>query len=239
MEASVAAGTSGQPAGADGQPAQQQNGDGQQTDFQSVLEAQLGPINQQMEETRQFLQSQPWLPQDPNALEGEAASPELPSVDLSAFDETAPGYDPAQAAQHLQDMIDQRAAAQAQQLVERQLAPVQEAQDELRRERAAEMLATKYPDLQKAEVAKEVLDASAQKAQELGRPELAMDPSFWEMNLLSLRAIQMSQADGAETSQPAVLEGAAGASPGAQQGTATQAVDRIFGAGRTNPLPFK
>lgn len=231
MEASVAAGT---PASGGGQATQGEQ-QGQQDGAQADLNAQLTQINQQMEETRQFLQSQPWQTQ-------EAASPaeeqaQVPEVDLSMFDETNPQYDPAQAAQHLQDMIDQRAAAQAEQLVQQHVAPLQEAQEEMRRSRDAEALAAKYPDLQKPEVAQQVIDHSMKAAEMLGRPELGLNPQFWEMNLLNLRALEMSKGEGTEVPGAATLEGAGGASPGAQQGA--DAADRIVNAGRTSKvLPF-
>lgn len=233
MEGSVAAPAGAQPGQADGQA---QPGDGQQQtpDLQTQLEPLLAPINQQMEETRQFLQN---LQQPEEAQEPQ--QPELPAVDLSAFDETNPQYDPAQAAQQLTDMIDQRAQAQAQQLMEQHVAPLQEAQDEMRRSRDAEALAAKYPDLQKPEVAKQVIDAAHQMAEQLGHPELANNPTFWEHALLNLRAVEYARNSGAESPQAATLEGAGGASPGAQQGTTEQAVDRIFSGGRSNPLPFK
>lgn len=132
-------------------------------------------------------QGQPWQP-DPGQQPGQPQ-------------QQVPGAMPPDAVQVLDQFIGQRLAAgmqQQQQALEQrmqQMQTQQQAQQQL--DQYADQIERQYPEFQDEEHTARLLDATAQFAQQLGRPELASDPRLLERVLLAERA-QSGQAPGQE-----------------------------------------
>lgn len=229
MEASAAAG----PAAASGEGEQgSQTGEAQQGD-QAItqLADQLQQLTTSQEETRQFLQSNPWAPQE------EQQTPEVP--DLSFLDENSPQYDPEQAAQRLQQVMQAEAGSEVERRMQEQLAPLQQQVQELRSQQGADALAAEFPEMKDPKVAQEVVDTAEKYAGILGQPELLSNFDFIRMTYMAGRAAQLQNEEGTSP-QAATLEGANGASPGAPQQGAVPTGDQIAErwSKRSSVLPF-
>jgi hypothetical protein len=217
VEASVAG--QGQGDAGQGEAAQQQGPD------LSALTEQLGTLSAGQDEMREFLQSRPWDGQQ----EPEQAQQE-PELDLSQYlDPADPGYDPAQVAQQLSDVVEKVVA----QRVEQGLAPLQEQVQDVRRERDWQAIADEFPELVDEEVAKPVFQLAKTLAEHNGHAELAQEPWFVRMAYITGKAMETANEEGAEAPSAAHLEGGGGAAPAGSQ---VDALTQVFGGGEDIPL---
>lgn len=233
MEASQAGlAASGEGEAQQGQEGQAQNGEAPQGDQAiSQMMEQLQQLSAGQEETRQFLQSNPWAPQ-------EEAQPEETAPDLSFLDETSPQYDPEQAAARLQEVMKEQASTEATRLMEEKLAPMEQQVQEMRSQQGADSLAAEFPEMKDPKVAAEVVETAEKYADILGEPKLLQNFDFIRMTYMAGRAAQLANEEGAASPQAATLEGANGASPGGTaQGTEVTADSIAEGwAKRSNVL---
>lgn len=106
------------------------------------------------------------------------------------------GTDPAQAQQQAMQQLQSYITEQVQQGIQQNLTP------HLQRQRANE-LERQYPDLADPQKAAKVVQATAQYAQRMGRPELARDPELVELVYLAEQArnsaAQETPADGGQS----------------------------------------
>ena len=193
------------------------------------LAQQLEGLQQGQEETRQFLQSNPWAPQPEEEPE--------PAPDLSFLDETNPNYDPNVAAQRLQEVMKQEATSAADAKLQEAIAPLQQQVQELRSQQGADALAAEFPEMKDPKVAQQVVETAEKYAQILNQPELLSNFDFIRMTYMAGRAAQLAQEEGDGSPQAATLEGAGGASPGgAAQGTEQLADQITQNWGKSNQL---
>ncbi len=218
MEASGAglAGSGDGPAQGEGQGEGESNG---QAFDASAFSQQLEGTSNAVEEMRQFLMSEPWSPQEEAAQEQPAEQ----EFDLSFLGDEDTGMDPAQVAQQLTNLVDQKA--------QEKVGPLQEQLTKMQAAQEAKELVGKYPELNEIETAQKVADHARYLAEEIGRPELADNMRFIELTYLSARATDAANQEGTEPSA-AHLEGAGGAGPaGGQQ---VDLGDLIANAGNQN-----
>jgi hypothetical protein len=217
VEASVAG--QGQGDAGQGEATQQQGPD------LSALTEQLGTLSAGQDEMREFLQSRPWDGQQ----EPEQAQQE-PELDLSQYlDPADPGYDPAQVAQQLSEVVEKVVA----QRVEQGLAPLQEQVRDVRQEREWQAIADEFPELVDQEVAKPVFELAKTMAEHHGHPELSQEPWFVRMAYITGKAMETANEEGAEAPSAAHLEGGGGAAPAGSQ---VDALTQVFGGGEDIPL---
>lgn len=202
----------------------------------------LGALMSRMDQIAESVQS--LTPQQPNdSWQGPIS--DLPYAPEPDYGSPEPAYDPGQqyqpgqyepdygmdpqqaqqqAYQQLQDYIGQ----QVTQGIEQHMTP-------FIRTQKANALEQKYPDLKDPVKAGEVVKATAQYAQRLGKPELARDPELVELVYLAQdarnRASQQTAADG---EQDIHLEGS-GAAPQAQEMDAATAMLMRNGIDPQNP----
>lgn len=227
MEASMAAqGDAGQQG--DGEAQQQQGPD------VSALVEQFGSMQQGQEEMRTILTG---LQEHLAPAQEEQGLPEL---DLSAFDPESPSFDPNELAQRLTGFVDQQAQAQAQQLVQQHIAPLQQQVGNLERQHQAAALISEFPEMGEGDTIQQVTQLSGQVAESIGQPALADNLMFVRLVYMAGRAAEAAQQENAEGPQAAQLEGGGGAGPGAggQPGVMT-AKSIVEGGGRgSSVLPF-
>lgn len=203
----------------------QQQGDAQNGEGQGDANAQMAQqieslantlpqLQQSQEQMREYLQSNPWAPQDETQEEPQVA-------DLSFLDESSPQYDPNAVAQRLSEVMKQEASTEAERLMQEKLAPIQAQVQEMKSQQGADELAAEFPELKDAKVAQQVIEHAEQQAQILGHPELVGNFQFVRQVYLMGRAMQLSQEQRGDGAPAATLEGAGGASPGAQGATPT------------------
>jgi hypothetical protein len=194
----------GQQAG-QGEAGEGQAQEGQGTpDYAALLESQQ-QMGSQMEQMREYLQSNPWQQQQEQPAEPE--QPEVPQLDF--LESGDPEFD-QQLAQNLQNLIQ----TQSQQQTQQAIAPIQEQLQTMQRERAAEQLVGEFPELNEPEHAQRILAMSREYAEMMNRPDLADEPQMWRLMHLA-NAAMVSQQEERETHPAAHLEGAGG--PGAGQ----------------------
>jgi len=208
MEASQA----GLAASGDGQGEAQDQGHDAIGQLGERLSAFEQSAQEAQEENRKILQNAPWMQQ----AEEEPQAP--PPPDLSSFDENSPNYDPENAAQRLQEIMQEQGKSAAQQALEEQLGPMREELAELRSQRAADDLAAQFPELEKPEIAKQVIEKTGEYAQMIGDPSLEGNFDFIKLVYMASKAAQRQAEDtGRESPNAATLE-AGGASPAGSQG---------------------
>lgn len=230
----------GQAAAAGDGQGQAQGGDAAQAsgfDAQA-LQAQLQTTSSGVDELRQqfgqFIESAPWQAQQ-QADDGQQQQPGA-DIDLAFLDD--PTLDNAGLQQHFGAMIQQAAQAQ----IAQALGPVQEQQAQFRREQQARDLIGEYPEFQDPKVAERIAGPkglAVQLAQDLGMPQLAVEPSFWRLVHMADRGAASANAEtGAESPTAAHLEGSGGANPGGagQVDLASQIMNA--GGGGKSVLPF-
>jgi hypothetical protein len=193
----------------------------------------LSGVSDQQESMRQFLESQ----QQPPAEQQEQPTP----PDLSFLDENAPGFDPAVAAQRLQEVMRSEAGAEAQKQLKAELDPIRETVSNMQRQQEADTLVAEFPELGKEETAKAVVSAAETQAAIMGMPQLAANTAFVRQVYLAGRATELAQQQqggAASASGVATLEGAGGASPGGAQQGAERTAESMQQkwAGRSNVL---
>lgn len=160
---------------------------------------------------------QPWQ-QDPGQFPGQQ--------------QQAPGAMPPDAVAVLDQFIGQRLAAgmqQQQQALEQRMQQMQtQQQQQAELDTYADHIERQYPEFQDEEHTARLLDATAQFAQQLGRPELASDPRLLERVLLAERA-QSGQAGSPAPGQEVHLETST-AAPGAPTGEVDPAAGIVAAA---------
>lgn len=241
MEAGAAAGPAGgAAAGGDAPAGGQQPGDAaqqaQQPDLGALLTEGLSPVQDTLEEMRQFMASQAQPPAADAQQPAAAAEP-----DFSYLNPDAPGYNPEKAAEQLLTVLGQQnqtALQDALKPLQEQLTQTQQQLVDARTETEARALAEEFPDLQEQQVSDKVFAAAQQWVSAAGLPpEAAGNMQVIRAVYMMGRAAELSNEEGSQQ-QPgsATLEGAGGASPGAPAGGLT--ADSIVGAGSRSVLPF-
>lgn len=204
-----------------------------------ALQAQLQTTSTGVDELRQqfgqFIESAPWQAQQ-QTDDGQQQQQTGADIDLSFLDD--PTLDNAGLQQQMASMI--QTAAQAQ--IAQELGPVKEAQAQMRREQQARDLIGEYPEFQDAKIAERIAGPkglAVQLAQDLGMPQLAVEPTFWRLVHMADRGAASANAEtGAESPTAAHLEGSGGANPGGagQVDLASQIMNA--GGGGKSVLPF-
>lgn len=159
-------------------------------------------------------------------------------TDLTFLDPAEPGFDPDQVLKHFSQTADAAAKREADAL-RTELQQTRGEISEIRMEREAEALVYEFPEMQDPEIQRQVVQAAAHYAQELGQPTLAQSPRFWGHVYKLAKAEQLRQEEGAaEAPRVAHLEGAGGAAP---SGSQVDLGDLITGAaqGGSSVLPFQ
>lgn len=175
--------------------------------FEGKVDARLASI----EEASQSMAPDEYLRQFDQAAE-EAQG-------LSSDDYDGQGQITPEAAQReLNRMIREEAERIADERVQAAVAPIHEQREADRRVAEANAIEARYPELQDEAVLKEMVARTAAAAEELGRPELAAEPKFFEKVYLAERAGERAgqeSPDGAGRDVP--LESAGGASVAADE----------------------
>lgn len=218
-------------AGGEGQAQAEGQGRGaeaQGPDLSGMVE-QLGTLSSGMEEIRQLL---PILQQQQQGQqEGEAEQDQGSELDLSWLDQPQTlEADPAMLQQRLTEqisgLVDQRAQALT--------APMAEQMTEMRRDQQARDLAAEFPELAEPERAQKIAGKGGlaeQMATQLGRPELAAEPSFWRLVHMADKAAEAANAEnGSGGPEAARLESGSGPGPAAPR-TEADLVNDIVNAG--------
>lgn len=233
MEAGAAAGQAGVAGAADGQgqPAQQGDPNAQQQAQQpagldpNVL-SQLSAIPGQLEELRSWMESQ--------AVTQEPESQVPAEADLGFIDPSNPGYDPQAAAGQLLELLQQ----QNNQALAEAIAPIQQQVQQVQNAREADALAAEFPELEKQEVADQVIRMARDWVSAAGLPEeYAGNMQVIRAVYMMGRAAELANSEGQPAPDAASLEGAGGASPGGSSAGQITA-ESIIGAQRRSPLPF-
>jgi hypothetical protein len=135
-------------------------------------------------------------------LAGQSGAPEAnPQPDYrDLFDANPDGF---------VDAIQQQASQLAEQAMDQKLQPLVERI----RDQDLAALEDEFPALATDEVAKPVLAAAAQAAQQFGRPELATDPDFIRMQYLAQRGEEAARQETPAGGQQQVQLGAGGGAP--------------------------
>jgi hypothetical protein len=206
----------GQGTGGDGG----QQGDGQQGGEQgqggpdlAALQGTLAQHGETLESMREFMQ-------ELRQAQGQETDPQQEQqadldLDLSYLDPAvAAGMDPDALSQQLQQTISQAADQIADRKVNERIGPVEQQMNEMRRSQEVTALVGEFPELGEADTAQQVLSAAASLAQQMGRPELGEEPSFWRLTYLAGRAADAAQEEQGDVPAPASLESGAGATPG-------------------------
>jgi hypothetical protein len=209
--------------------AQGENGGGDAPSTAQIAEM-LAAQQSSQQEMFQYLQSEPWRQQEAAPEEAQQESPEL---DLSFLDMDDPSYDPNTIAQRLGGLIDQT----VEQRLQQGIAPLQQQQEEMRRQSEVQALVGEFPEFGDPETGKAVLQMAGQLAEAHGQPELAQEPWFWRVVYMAGRAADAAQDESGEIPAAAHLEGGAGAAPA---GGGQDMGDLIVGGGRRGAgvLPF-
>jgi hypothetical protein len=211
--------------------AQGDGGGGDAPDTAQIAEM-LAAQQASQDQMYQYLQSQPWAQQEEQAPEQEAA----PELDLSFLDMDSPEYNPEQVAQRLGGLIESTVEQRVQQGIQQAVTPIQQQQDEMRRQSEVQALVGEFPEIADQETGQAVLQMATQLAQAHGQPDLANEPWFWRLTYMAGRAADAAQEESGETPAAAHLEGGAGAAPA---GGGQDMGDAIVGARRGNSvLPF-
>ena len=182
----------------------------------------------------------------------QALQPADPDEYLRQFDRAAedPGpsdddYDqqgqltPEAAQRELNRLVDERARAIADERVQAAVGPIQEQREAERRVAEANAIEEKYPELQDEKVLKEMVDLTIQAAQELGKPELAAEPKFFEKVYLAERAGERAgQESPGGADRDVSLESARGASAAGGEEDEEDAGDRIVALAQRTRAPF-
>jgi hypothetical protein len=220
------AGDAGQQQGAEN-GGQQGNGDGGQD-----LAALLAQQQASQQEMFDYLRTEPWKAEEPEAQQQE---PE--PLDLSFLDMDDPAYDPNTVADRLGSLIDQTVSQRLEQGIQQAVGPIQEQVQQQQRQQEVAALVGEFPELGEKETGEAVLRMAGQLAEAHGHPELANEPWLWRMTYLAGRAVDAAQEEQGDVPAPAHLEGGAGAVPG---GEGADLGDAIVGAGRKGrgALPF-
>lgn len=205
MSAGEAAGQAqGDGGQAEGQEQQQQGPDVAALSEQlGALTGDMGQLREMLPQLQEFMQSQ----QTPPAEEQQ----EEP-LNLDFLDTGDPEYN-QQLSQGLQALIDQRAQSLVDKRLGEQMSPVM---DKLTAYEA-DRLVDEFPELGEQETAQRVVQFSRQRAEALGRPELANSVDFWRESYLLGRVMQMMQEEQQQAGQESAahLEGGGGAGAGA------------------------
>lgn len=222
MSAGEAAGQqAGQGEAAEGQAQDAQQG---APDYAALLESQQ-QMGSQMEQMREFMQSQPWAQQQEQA----PAEPEQELPQLDFLESGDPEFD-QQLAQNLQGFVQ----AEAQKIAQQSLAPMQEQMQQMQRMDQARELVGEFPELNDPEHAQRVIGMSREYAEMMNRPDLADEPQMWRLMHLANAAMVSAQEE-KEQSPAAHLEGSGG--PGAGQQSQVDLGDLIVnGQGEGAPL---
>lgn len=185
------------------------------------------------QEMFEYLRSEPWKAEAPAAEPEQPAAPEL---DLSWLDAEDPSFDPNTVAERLGDVINQTVEQRVQAGIEQAVTPLQQAQDEMRRQSEVQALVGEFPEFGEQETGEAVLRMAGQLAEAHGQPELANEPWFWRLTYMAGRAADAAQEESGDVPAPAHLEGGAGAVPGS---SGADLGDAIVGARRgASVLPF-
>lgn len=151
------------------------------------MASQIGKLTQSAPEPQQFQGGISDQFQDPGFGQDQQFDPAF-GQDFGQQDQYQPGQyapeygvDPQQAQQQAMAQLQSYIQEQVQQGVQNSVTPY------IQQQKANE-LERKYPDLATPEKAAEVVQATAQYAQRLGRPELARDPELVELVYLAQQA---------------------------------------------------
>jgi hypothetical protein len=109
---------------------------------------------------------------------------------------------------------EQQLARMVQLATQNATAPLQREIAEMKRDAEAIALEQTYPDLRDTAKAQQVLDASAEYAQRMGRPDLAFEPGLIELVYKAQRADERAASERPAGDDGVQLEAAAGAAPG-------------------------
>jgi hypothetical protein len=193
----------------------------------SGLVEQIGTIASGQEEMRQFLASNPWA-----AQAGQEEAESGGELDLSFLDPAANVYENPDAVaerlnQTLNGVVDQRTQAA--------VAPIQQQMVEMRRDQQARDLAAEFPELAEPDMAKKVAGPgglAVTLAEQLGRPELAAEPSFWRLAYMANKAAEAANAEqGSGDPGAAHLESGNGAGPGLTEADLVKQIAESGGRG--------
>jgi hypothetical protein len=201
-----------------GQSQGENTGDGQGTgqDFSQITNS-LESLTGGMEEMRQYLQSQPWQPQQEAEVQAEEPAPDLSSL----LDDV---YDPRELAERMTGYVDTATTRQIQQALQPVLQQNQQLSEELQNlkwQSDAASLVDEFPQLQDQKVAEQVFEKAREVALELtSGDEQAANAMLRNKGLIRMtymlgRAVDTANAEQAGDPNAAHLEGGAGARPGA------------------------
>ena len=140
----------------------------------------------------------------------------LGDLDLGFLDPAQPGFDPAQMAGQLQEIIDQRATAQAQRIVQQQVNPLQQRIEQNERMQAFTALVDEFPELGEEGPARQIVGLTRQFVESSGWPAaMADDPTLMRVLYLAGRATDAHNEEEAQGPDPgaALLGPGRGASP--------------------------
>lgn len=239
MEAGAAAGAAGGVAGGDGQQADGQAGEQAQQapDFAQQLQDGIGPIQQQLEDLRGYMESN--VAAQPEAE--PQADPNAPP-DLSYLNPEAPNYDPQAAAQQFLQVMQQQNQAALQPLTA-ELEQTKTQLTDLRTQQEARALAEEFPDLDKPEISDKVFSMAQDWVQGLRAAGVQIDeaaassmPVIRTVYMMGRAAELASEEESGNTPKAATLEGPGGAAPAAPAGGLT--AESIVGQGGRSALPF-
>jgi hypothetical protein len=217
----MAAQGQGGQAGADaGQQGDAQQGEQQGGPDYGALLSQLESVPGSLAETQQMVRDlAAQMQQAPGDDTGGDDTAPI-DVDLSFLDADAPTFDPEAAQQQLSDVIGQLVDKGVQQHV----APLQQQQDEQRRQWETQQLVNEFPELNDVDTAREVLQSAQDYATALvpaigqeAAQRLAQEPGFLRIMYAAGRSFEQAAQEGSDDSSAAHLEGGGGANPGAGQ----------------------
>lgn len=194
--------------------------------FETKLDERLSPIEQALQ------------PVDPDEyLRQFDQSTEEQGLTDADYDQQGQ-LTPEAAQRELNRLVDERARAIADERVQAAVGPIQEQRVAERRVAEADAIQAKYPELEDEAVLKEMVELTVQAANELGKPELAMEPKFFEKVYLAERAGERAgqeSPDGAD--RDVSLESARGASAAGGEEEEEDIGDRIVAlAKQRNPF---
>lgn len=150
------------------------------------------------------------LPQQEPEEEPELADPRDP--EFFGDEDYAPDGSLTEEAQARQ--FEAILAQMVEQAAQQQVAPLYQQREAERRDREADALEERYPDLRDEETQDRVLERAAEVAQQLGNPEAAIEPAFVELVYLAMQAQERAASETPAGGGPNVpIERGGGASP--------------------------
>lgn len=233
---SPAGAASGANGGGDaGQAQGEANGQAQQGPDLNALAEQLNGQNASLEQMREFLQSQPWSPQEQQ--QEAAPESEAPNFDLSGLENA--GYTEDEIGQ-ISNSLAEQVQAEVSRQVQAQIKPLDDRLTEREFAEKAYNVASKYPELQKPEVVKEVQEAAEAYFTANDLPlDWLHEPAAIGLMYAAMRGHALEADEGSEQPAAAHLEGGAGASGASQASEGDQWKQMLESSGGGNyGLPF-